>query len=74
MKDFIKRLPLDIILQIISYTYNFQNKDLLYDIINYKEIKTLLLEFYHKIWIIDIQSQDLEEDKKWLINDIFCLF
>jgi hypothetical protein len=26
MADFIKRLPLDIILQIIPYTYNLQNK------------------------------------------------
>ena len=71
MKDFIQRLPLDIILQIIPYTYNLQNKNLLNDIINYKETQTLLLELYHNYWIIEAQSQDPEEDINWLINDIF---
>jgi len=70
MQNIIKRLPNDIILQIIPYTYQFQNKNLLNDIINYKEIKSELLDLYYRIWIIDIQSQDSEEDKKWLINNI----
>lgn len=69
MNDFIKRLPTDIILQIIPYTYNLQNKNLLNDIINYKKIKSLLLELYHKYWIID-NHQEEQEDKYWLINDI----
>lgn len=68
--NLIKKLPLDIILEIVPYTYNLQNKNLLQDIINYKEIKTLLLEFYHKIWIIELQSQDPTDDLNWLINDI----
>jgi len=72
MDDFIKRLPTDIILQIIPYTYNLQNKNLLNDIINYKESKSLLLDLYHNYWIIYAQSQDPEEDKNWLINDIFA--
>ena len=72
MDDFIKRLPTDIILQIIPYTYNLQNKNLLNDIVNYKETRTLLLELYHKYWIIDAQMLDPEEDKNWLINDIFA--
>lgn len=71
MQNIIKRLPFDIILKIIPYTYQFQNKNLLDDIINYKEIKDFLLELYHKIWIINMQSQDSEEDKNWLINNIF---
>jgi hypothetical protein len=70
MENFIKKLPLDIILQIIPYTYNFQNKKLLFDIKNYKETNTLLLELYRKIWIIDFQSPNPQEDKDWLINDI----
>lgn len=72
MKDFIQRLPLDIILYIIPYTYNLQNKNLLNDIINYKETRSLLLELYYEYWIIKAQSQDLEEDKRWLINDIIA--
>ena len=69
MKDFIQRLPMDIILQIIPYTYNLQNKDLLNDIVHYKETRTLLFSLYHKYWIID--GQQIEpEDKYWLINDI----
>ena len=72
MKDFIKRLPLDIILRIIPYTYNFQNKNLLDDIINYNKTKIILFERYHQIWIIERQMQYPEQDKNWLINDIFA--
>jgi len=72
MNKFINRLPLDIVLEIIPYTYHLQNKNLLDDIINYNETKTLLFEFYYKYWIIERQSLDPEEDKNWLINDIFA--
>lgn len=72
MNKFINRLPLDIVLQIIPYTYHLQSKNLLDDIINYNETKTLLFELYHKCWIIERQSLDPEEDKNWLINDIFA--
>jgi hypothetical protein len=61
---------MDIILYIIPFTYNLQNKDLLNDIIHYKEIRTLLLELYYNYWIID-GHQDPVEDLYWLINDIF---
>ena len=70
MNNFIQRLPMDIVLQIIPYTYNLQNKDLLKDIIHYKETRTLLLELYHNFWIIEVQMQDPEDDLYWLINDI----
>jgi len=69
MKDFIDRLPLDIVLQIIPYTYNVQNKDLLNDIVNYKETKSLLLELYYNYWIVYAQEEP-EQDRNWLINDI----
>lgn len=72
MKDFIERLPLDIILYIIPYTYNLQNKNLLNDIINYKETRDLLLKLYYEYWIIEAQSQDPEQDKRWLKNDIIA--
>jgi hypothetical protein len=72
MKDLIRKLPRDIVLLIIPYTYNLQPKPLLNDIVNYKETKTTLFELYHKYWIVEIQSPDPEEDKNWLINDIFA--
>ena len=72
LNKFINKLPLDIVLQIIPYTYHLQNKNLLDDIINYNETKTLLFELYHKYWIIERQSLHPEEDKNWLINDIFA--
>ena len=71
MKEFINKLPLDIVLQIIPYTYNTQDKCLLNDIVNYNETKRILLELYYKCWIIERQMPDPEEDKNWLINDIF---
>lgn len=72
MDVFMNKLPLDIVLQIIPYTYQLQNKRLLDDIINYKEAKTVLLDLYYKYWIIDFQSVDPDEHKCWLINDIYA--
>ena len=69
MKDFIHRLPLDIFLQIIPYTYNVQNKDLLNDIVNYKETKSLLSELYYNYFIVYAEDEP-EEDRNWLVNDI----
>jgi len=68
MRDFIQKLPLDIVLLIIPYTYNIQDKSLLKDIVNYTESKKLLLDLYYEYWIAE---QDPEEYKNWLINDIF---
>jgi len=70
MDDLIHLLPLDIIFQIIPYTYHLQNKNLLLDIVNFNVTKTTLLDLYYNYWIIVMQSQDLEEDKAWLINDL----
>jgi hypothetical protein len=67
---FIHKLPCDIILRIIPYTYNTQSKQLLEDIVNYTKMKTQLSQLYFNFWIID--REELEpEDKNWLINDIF---
>lgn len=70
MDNFIHSLPLDIILLIIPYTYQLQNKNLLEDIRNYYLSKKTLLDLYYNYWIIMMQSIDPEEDEAWLINDL----
>ena len=72
MDVLMNKLPKDIVLQIIPYTYRLQNKRLLDDIINYKEAKTVLLDLYYKYWIIEFQSVDPDEHKYWLINDMYA--
>jgi hypothetical protein len=72
MKDFMKKLPLELIFLIISYTYKFQDKSLLNDIVDYNKSKTILLELYYKYWIVDGRTTDLKEYTHWLINDIFA--
>lgn len=69
--NFIKNLPLDIILQIIPYTYNVQNNILLQDIINYSKIKSILLQHYFNYWIIQLENIE-PEHKNWLLNDIYA--
>jgi hypothetical protein len=68
--NFINKLPYNIILRIIPYTYNVQKKDLLQDIINYTKMKTQIINLYFHLWIIQRQEPE-PEDKNWLINDIF---
>lgn len=72
MDELIHRLPDDIILRIIPYTYNVQNTNLLEDIQDYNQTKQILLEIYYQFWIIYMRSQNFEEYKDWLINDIFA--
>lgn len=70
MNKFISRLPTDIVLRIIPYTYNIQNKNLLMDITNYTATKKILYTLYHDLWIMIRQSTDPNEDRDWLMNDI----
>jgi len=58
------KLPQDIRLRILPYTYQVQNSFLLRDIESYKETKDKLLVVYHDYWN--------SEDRDWLINDIFA--
>jgi hypothetical protein len=69
--DSINKLPIDIILRIIPFTYHLQNKNLLDDIVSYKKTKKTLFKIYYNYWIINAESGP-EEDKNWLINDIFA--
>jgi hypothetical protein len=70
MDVLMNKLPRDIVLHIIPYTYQLQNKRLLDDIIDFTRSKTVLFQLYHKYWIIGMQYHDPNEDKYWLINDI----
>jgi len=69
MKEFIQKLPIDVVFRIIPYTYQPQKKDLLYDITNYKNTKTIMFDLYYHFWIVNMQQQ-LNEDKNWLFNDL----
>lgn len=71
MNKFIVKLPQDVIDIIIPYTYRLQNKELLDDIKNYKEIKTELFHIYYKFWILYVEDKE-PEDKNWLINDLIA--
>jgi len=68
----INRLPHDIINHIIPYTYNLQRKSLLEDIKNYKKIKISLLKIYYYLWIEWVGSNEQDDDKYWLINDLIA--
>ena len=68
----LEKLPRDVIFHIISYTYNVQQKPLLHDITHYNRSKKLLLDLYYNYWIVILQSSDVDDDKNWLINDIFA--
>lgn len=71
MDDFIHKLPLDIVLYILPYTYKPQKKELLEDIRNYYETKNELFSLYHQLYIIE--NGDVEpEDKNWLENDLIA--
>lgn len=71
MNIFINKLPDDVINHIIPYTYKFQNKTLLDDIINYKYTKDIISKVYYDFWITNVEVLE-PEDKYWLINDIFA--
>lgn len=68
----LEKLPRDVIFHIISYTYNLQEQSLLHDIRHYEHSKKLLLVMYHNYWIVGLESLDADDDKNWLINDIFA--
>ena len=66
--EIVARLPKDIRLHIIPYTYQVQPKCLLRDIKDFKETQDVLLHMYHDYWG-EIQPG---EDKNWLLNDLFA--
>jgi hypothetical protein len=71
MIDLIRKLPTEIINNIIiPYTYNLQNKNLLEDIVNYKNTRVKIDEIYYNFWIIYLENEN-PEDKYWMINDLF---
>lgn len=58
------KLPMDLRLRILPYTYQVQPSRLLQDIESYKQTKDTLLRVYHSYWN--------SEDRDWLINDMFA--
>ncbi len=69
MNTIINKLPQDIVLRIIPYTYSVQNKELLQDIIDYTKMKLLLLKRYFYFWIFIMENNE-PEDKNWMVNDL----
>ena len=67
--NLIKKLPLDIISYIITFTYKIQNQILLDDILNFHNSKLHILQIYHQIWIINFRKKEPEE-KQWFIEDV----
>jgi len=77
MTQIFSRLPIYLILKILSYTYNTQDKILLEDIQNYHSTKYTVNHMYNKFWIknnpFPIQYRSNTEDIDWLANDM-CNF
>ena len=69
MKKNMDKLPKDIIMKIISYTYEFQSKTLLDDIKDYTNTKDEMLYLYYNFWEV-IWGEADNEGNHWLINDI----
>jgi len=70
LAELVEKLPLDLVLQIIPYTYHLQNKELLDDIKSYSETKTILSNYYYNYWIVSLEEPE-DGDKYWLINNLF---
>lgn len=64
-------LPLDVINQIIPYTYSVQPKVLLEDIRSYYNTKKSIEKIYFNTFYDDFFIDD-KVDKCWLINDLFA--
>ena len=69
MDDFIHKLPMDIVLRILPYTYNPQTKELLEDIRNNYQTKNELFSLYYQLYIVKNGDEE-PEDKHWLDNDL----
>jgi hypothetical protein len=66
MNHLIKKLPLDIILRIIPYTYSLQSKTLLEDIVDFHQSKNILMNYYYAYWL----RIEPDEYQNWLLNDL----
>ena len=68
-KELVQRLPKEIIEKILSYTYEFQDKQMLEDIRNFLETRETLFRLYSKYWV-GTGYETEEESRNWLINDL----
>jgi len=71
MCDIIRKLPEDIIQYIIPFTYSIQSKELTHDIKSYYYGKQMITSIYYGIWVDWFDSYEENNDKNWLINDLF---
>ena len=74
IEEFVKKLPLNIILHIIPYTYMVQEKQLLDDIHHYNDSKKILLQLYYQYWNVEMRNYFIGKNNYlyWLLNDIFA--
>ena len=65
MDDLIDKLPEELKLEILTYTYQPQSKELCQDIINFHHVHNIILELYSERYL------NSDEDKYgWISNDI----
>jgi len=62
-------LPENIVNYIIPFTYKFQPKELLEDIVSFDKSRKLITDIYFVRWY-NFASTEANEDKNWLINDV----
>lgn len=73
MEKNIRKLPEELIYNIMSYTYEVQPSTLLHDIKNYYDTKIIVSEYYYRIFIVELGDEPTE-DKNWIINDLYSFY
>jgi hypothetical protein len=64
-----RRLPLDIVKIIISYSHSYQSPVLLEDIRSFHKDKNKLLDIYYRLFVEEWNDPQ-PEDRAWLANDL----
>jgi hypothetical protein len=67
MEEVLSYFPREIVLQILEYTYQVQDKTLLSDIVNFTEFKSRLIFLYFTYFSI---QKNVDEYESWLSNDM----
>ena len=67
-------LPIEVIRLIISYSYSFQDKNLLTDIKHFYTSKQIFNDLYYKIWVTDNINSYINIDIEWQVNDLIRFY